>query len=224
MIKGKIAIMDYKVEDIAKHINQQLRNILISEEDVTEYLEESLKRTFSCFFKNKNKYYTKDNGDIKFSVFHSGQYSILLYYLSNIIYKRNNHELATKIYYLNKILHSVDWYYEIELPEYWCVEHPLGSVLGRAEYSNGLMIYQGCTIGGNRGKYPILGNNVILYSNSTILGNSKIGNNVILSTGCTIKDQDIPDNCLVFGVSPNLIIKNKGYEFMETLISQFWKY
>lgn len=223
MIKGKIAIMDYKVEDIAKHINKQLKNILISEEDVTGYLEESLKRAFSCFLKNKNKYYTNENGDIKFSVFHSGQYSILLYYLSNTIYKRNNCELATKVYYLNKILNSVDWYYEIELPAYWGVEHPLGSVLRRAKYGNGLMVYQGCTIGGNRGKYPTLGKNVILYSNATILGNSKIGNNVVLSTGCTIKDQDIPDNCLVFGISPNLIIKNKEYEFMKEFISQFWK-
>lgn len=215
--------MNYNIENIAQYVNQQLKNILISEEDVTLYIEHALERTYRCFEKSKNKYYSDSENRIKFSLFHSGQYSIFLYYLSNTLYKYKEDDLATKIYYLNKILHSVDWYYEIELPEYWIVEHPIASVLGRADYSNGLVIYQGCTIGGNRGKYPTLGKNVILYSNATILGNSKIGNNVVLSTGCTIKDQDIPDNCLVFGVSPNLIIKNKGYEFMEELICQFWK-
>jgi serine O-acetyltransferase len=42
-----------------------------------------------------------------------------------------------------------------------------------------------------------------------ILGNSKIGNNVILGAGACVKDQDIPDNSMVFGSSPNLIIKKK---------------
>lgn len=215
--------MNYSFEELLVYVKRQLYNFFGEVEDMNLVdIKNSLNKLEKCFAMNNNKYYNND-GKTLFSVFHSGQYSIFLYYLSNIIYRRNNHELATKIYYLNKILHSVDWYYEIELPEYWGVEHPLGSVLGRAKYSDGLIIYQGCTIGGNRGKYPILGNNVILYSNSTILGDSKIGNNVVLSTGCTIKDQDIPDNCLVFGISPNLIIKNKEYELMEEFISQFWK-
>lgn len=215
--------MKWSLEDISKHVNKQLENILVSHEDTMPYMEEALHRAYQCFEKNADKYYYDSEGIVKFSVFHSGQYSIFLYYLSNTVYKKNNNELATKIYYLNKILHSVDWYYEIELPEYWGVEHPLGSILGRAKYRNGIVIYQGCTVGGNKEKYPDLGENVILYSNSTILGNSKIGSNVVLSTGCTVKDQDIPDNCIVFGKSPNLIIKSKDYDFMKDCISEFWK-
>jgi serine O-acetyltransferase len=42
-----------------------------------------------------------------------------------------------------------------------------------------------------------------------ILGNSKIGNNVILGAGTCIKDDDIPDDSIVFGSSPNLIIKKR---------------
>ena len=59
--------------------------------------------------------------------------------------------MSDLIYYLNKILHSIDCYFEIKLPTKFGVEHPLGSVLGRASYSEGLFIYQGCTIGGNKG-------------------------------------------------------------------------
>jgi serine O-acetyltransferase len=117
-------------------------------------------------------------------------------------------ELKDKFYYLNKILHSVDIYAEVELPPVFFFEHPLGLVLGRAEYGNNFFAMQGCTVGGNKGKYPIIGENVKMYSNSKIVGNSKIGNNVWLSANVYVKDTDIPDNSIVFGSSPYLIIKD----------------
>jgi len=207
-------------KDIAYFTNQQLRNLLISNHDVTPYVKDSLDRTLKCFEKNNNKYYKED---LNLSVFHSGQYSIYLYYLANTIHnKSSDTELASKIYYLNKILHSVDWFYEIELPNYWGVEHPVGSVLGRAQYNDGLFIYQNCTIGGNKKQYPTLGRNVIMYSNSTIIGNCNIGNNVIISTGTTIKDQNIPSNSMVFGESPNLVINQKSEDRISELIDEIW--
>jgi len=207
-------------KDIAYFTNQQLRNLLISNHDVTPYVKDSLDRTLKCFEKNNNKYYKED---LNLSVFHSGQYSIYLYYLANTIFKKSNDtQLASKIYYLNKILHSVDWFYEIELPNYWGVEHPIGSVLGRAKYNDGLFIYQNCTVGGNKKKYPTLGRNVIMYSNSTILGNCNIGDNVIISTGTTIKDQNIPNNSMVFGESPKLVVKQKSENKINELIDEIW--
>ena len=116
----------------------------------------------------------------------------------------------------------MDWFYEIELPTYWGVEHPVGSVLGRAKYNDGLYIYQGCTVGGNNKRYPSLGHNVIMYSNATILGNCNIGNNVILSTGTIIKEENIPDNCIVFGKSPNLVVKEKPYGYIEKILDEIW--
>lgn len=67
---------------------------------------------------------------------------------------------------------------------------------------------QGCTVGGNKGKYPIIGENVKMFSNSKIVGSSVIGNNVWLSANVYIKDTNIPDNSIVFGTTPNLIIKD----------------
>lgn len=92
-------------------------------------------------------------------------------------------------------------------------EHPLGSILGKAKYSDGLFVYQGVTIGGNKGKYPVIGRNVTLYSNSRVIGESIIGDNVVISAETYIKDQNIPPNSLVFGKSPNrtIIIKSDEY-------------
>ena len=138
---------------------------------------------------------------------------IFLYYLSHDIYTCGESTvLCDKIYYLNKIFHSVDLFYAIKLPDEFGAEHPVGSVMGRATYGNGFFFYQGCTVGGTKAKdgticYPEIGINVRMYANSSILGRCKVGNNVQIGAGALVKNEDIPDNCLVFGQSPNLIIK-----------------
>ena len=109
-------------------------------------------------------------------------------------------------------MHSVDLFYAIELPSIWSAEHPLGSVMGRAKYSDNFFFYQGCTVGGTKDKegnifYPELEENVRMYANSSILGRCHIGKNVQIGAGALVKNQDVPDNSIVFGQSPNLIIK-----------------
>lgn len=216
--------MELSKEELIVHVNRQLSNNFGNCEDVEGFIDITLERVQTCFKAARNKYYhKKGNDEPYFSPYHSGQYSIFLYYLANTIYKSGDtSNLASKIYYLNKIMHCVDWYYEIELPEYFGVEHPMASVLGRAVYNDGFFFYQGCTVGGNKGKYPEMGKNVILYSNVTVLGDAKIGNNVVISTGTTIIGEVVPDNSLVFGSSPNLIIKEKQSEYIRKITSGFW--
>ena len=115
--------------------------------------------------------------------------------------------LADKVYYLNKTLNSVDLYYEIDLPSIFGLDHALGTVLGRAKYSNFFHFSQNCTVGNNHGIYPSFEENIIMLADSTVIGDAHIGNNCIISANTYIKDQDIPDYSLVFGATPKLIIK-----------------
>ena len=163
-----------------------------------------------------NKYFSVEVDGVRtpvFDPFHSIQWMTFLYYLSHELYLRES-ELCDKVYYLNKIMHSVDLFYAIELPAIWSAEHPLGSVMGRAKYNNGFFFYQGCTVGGTSDKegnvyYPELEENVRMYANSSILGRCHIGRNVQLGAGALVKNQDVPSDSIVFGQSPNLIIKSK---------------
>lgn len=140
---------------------------------------------------------------------------------------RGVNECADMVYYLNKIMHSVDWYHQIELPIHFLAEHPMGCVLGRAKYGDYFFVYQGTTVGGNRknGKlyYPQIGNNVIMYANSSVIGDSIIGNNVVISAEATIINQIVPNNSIVFGKSPNLIIKTKDVDHIKSMTSHIWK-
>lgn len=207
-------------EEILNQLFMQLENhFLISDEEksvINARFEYALAACEENFSYSENKYFSVEEGGAKFCRFnpyHAIQYMIFLYYLSHDIYKNANiGQLCDKIYYLNKIFHSVDLFYAIELPAHFGAEHPLGSVMGRAKYGNGFFFYQGCTVGGTRDKegnlfYPELGENVQMYSNSSILGNCHIGNHVKIGAGCIVKNQNIADNCIVFGESPNLIIK-----------------
>lgn len=209
-------------EDVALTVNKQIENFWSPIEDLACYQKETFERLEYCFSACKNKYF-RNGQAIVFSTLNSVQYSIYLYYLANTIYKqKGNVESCSKLYYLNKIFHSVDWYYEISLPEIFCVEHPLGSVMGRAQYSNKFFFYQGCTVGGSNAKYPIIGENVVMYSNSSIIGDCIIGNNVIIGANTVIKNIIIPDNSLVFGQSPNLCIKIMSEAEILKKTAHFW--
>ena len=124
-------------------------------------------------------------------------------------------------------MNSVDWFYAIEMPEHFFAEHPVGSVLGRAKYGDYFYTYQGTTVGGNikdnKLYYPEIGHHVKLFSDAKVIGKTKLGNYVVVSANTYIKDEEIPDNCIVFGQSPNLIIKQKSQIEMREFFKNTWK-
>jgi len=175
------------------------------------------------------RFYDSENDRVIFSPVYSIQWMIFLYRLSHQIYlngEGSTPKEADQVYYLNKVMHSNDWFYAIDLPEHFMCEHPLGSVLGRASYGDHFFVYQGSTVGGNRSKgvlsYPVIGDNVILFANSTVLGDTRIGNNVVVSAGTQIINETVLDNCIVFGKSPELVIKTKSENEIKEYTKHIW--
>jgi serine O-acetyltransferase len=207
--------IEFGQEYLLKLILKQLDNNFFVEkkeiESISSILNQVLERVENCFKATSNKYYCKDGG-VYFNPYHSGQYTIFLYFLSNSIFtETGNSILADKIYFLNKIFNSCDLFYEVELPEKFELDHPIGAVMGRANYGNHFNFSHGCTVGGNNDLYPTIGENVSMMSDSKIVGKSIIGNNVIIAANSYVKDQDVPDNVIVFGSSPNLIFKKNKF-------------
>lgn len=216
-------IQELNKENILKLVNKQLSSFFSCDFDFSRYLDEVLNLLEENFMFNQNKYYSRDN-ETYFSPFHSCQWLMFLYYLGHVLYKHNESmEVCSQLYYLNKIMHSIELYYEVEMPKHWFCDHPLGSVLGRAKYGDYFAFLQGCTIGQNHGIYPEIGDYVFMCAHSSIIGNCHIGKNVIIGANTNIKDQDIPENSLVFGNSPNLIIIKKTEEEQRKFFKQYWK-
>lgn len=209
-------------EDIFKLLSSQLSNFFFLTTDEEIELENSFDKAIELcsvnFSHSDNKYYSRisEEGGVKytfFSPYHSVQWMTFLYYLSHTIYsKGSTTAICDKLYYLNKVLNGVEIFYAIELPEWFGAEHPIGSVLGRAKYGDGFFFYHGCTVGASYDKlglpiHPVLGKNVRMFAGSSILGKCNIGDNVMLSAGTTIINQDVPNNMIVYGRSPDLTFK-----------------
>lgn len=204
-------ISEISIGEIIKLLAKQIDNLFGITEDekllIEINIEGVVKKLEYCFERTSNKYYHR-NKDTYFNPFHSGQYTIFLYFMSReIFYEARNSILADKIYYLNKVLNGCDLFYEIDLPHYFFIDHPVGSVMGRAKYGEGFSFIQGCTVGNNKGYYPTIGKNVRMCANSYIIGNCRIGDNVIIGADSGVKDCDVPDNTIVFGHYPNNIFK-----------------
>lgn len=138
----------------------------------------------------------------RFNHLNSSQYCQYLYFLSNTIWRTDRGELAgevaTRLFLLNKALNGIDLFYEIALPEVFFIGHSVGIVLAKATYGNYLVLYQNSTVGKNHGVAPVLGDGVILYPNTAIIGRCQIGNRTILSQGTGIVNRDTPGDCIVF--------------------------
>jgi len=154
------------------------------------------------FFKNNQVYFNHLNAD---------QYTIFIYYASNIAYEYfDNIELATKLFYLNKILHGFHCMYDTKLPDIFLVIHGNGIVLGKAKYSNYFVVMHGVTVGSNsKWESPTLGERLVMYPNSSLLGKSIIANGNCFSNGSLLSDFNTVENSLIIDKSPNLIIKKQ---------------
>lgn len=214
-------------ERIRKILFRQLENFWDEwdEEVINRQIPEALEQMNKNYSMAASKQRYRD-GNMVFDPMYTGTWAIFLYKLMRLLFLEGNNKEAECIYYLNKVLHSVDWFYQTELPLHFMAEHLLGSVLGRAQYSDYLFVYQGTTIGGNRKGdvlyYPKVGENVVLYANATVLGNTSIGNNVIISANTYIINENIPNNCIVFGHSPNIIIKEQSEMKIKELTEHIW--
>lgn len=174
--------------------------------DLSRFVDRALERVEHCFSNIRIKNFSDAEG-AHFHHLHTDQYAIFLYYLSNTAFRiAGRHPVAQKAYALNKTLHALDIFYEVELPDVVLFSHPVGTVLGRAKYEDFFCCYQNCTTGANlENVYPTIGRGVVMYGGSRVIGNTQIGNNTFVATGaCVIDSPDLPANSIVYGTFPNV--------------------
>lgn len=154
------------------------------------------------------------NENPNLDIMNSIQYPIFLYKLSRKLFLSGDVKGATKIFYLNKTLHGIDLFYEIELGNNFLLSHCIGSVFCKASYGNYSVFYHGILIGKNNNDRPSLSDGLVMFPGSQIIGKSDVGENVVVSANTTIIDTNIPDNVYVFpgkGKKPILKDLNEYY-------------
>jgi len=130
----------------------------------------------------------------------NNELAVFLFRLGQVVHNEGLNDLKPQLHWLLKQYCSCEIYFNNEIEEGFYVVHGQGTVIGsRNKIGKGFVIHQGCTIGHKKngaGAGNVIGDNVTLYANSSIIGELNIGNNVVIGAHVLIT-KDIPDNTIV---------------------------
>jgi serine O-acetyltransferase len=162
-------------------------------------VEKALPRVEHCFSHVNHAAFRQD-GFPALDIFHSDQYAMFLWFVSNEVFKEaGTHTLARRLFCLNKALHGLNCIYDVKLPPVFVFVHVVGSVIGKATYGNYFVAMQGCTVGALSGEYPVIGEGFIMSAGCSVIGRCQIGDGVMLGPSTTLLKTDAPSNTLICG-------------------------
>lgn len=190
--------------ELAAYVSKQLNAHFpdpkcVTTDDFMPVMPAALARLEHCFVQVNNKYFF-DGTQAVFNHLHGDQYAMWLYLLSNQLFRQGGDvEICSKLFLLNKALHACDIFYEVALPDIFLLVHPLGTVLGRGDYSDFFVAYQRVSVGSNRDIYPRLGTHLTLRPGAAVLGDCTIGHHCQIATESLVLDRDVPDHTLLIG-------------------------
>ena len=146
--------------------------------------------------------YHDESGNATFSHMHADQYVQFIYFLGNTLWiQSENRPLCDKLLQLNRALFSVFISYKCRLPDHFFLGHPIGTILGNADYHDFLVVSQGVTVNtsrdaeGNPG--PVLGKGLFLGAHAKIIGSEPVGDRVSLGVDAMVFQRSIPDDSIV---------------------------
>lgn len=105
----------------------------------------------------------------------------------------------------------------IAIKHYSCIVVSKDSIIG-----NNCTLHQGVTLGrvfgGEKAGCPTLGNNVICFPGSKIIGKITVGDNVIIGANAVVTN-DVPSNCVVVGAPARIVSRDSKSVINE---EHFW--
>jgi serine O-acetyltransferase len=183
-------ILSLPRDDLLKYVFRQLDAFFpdnaASENGLRSAFDLALDRLEYCFSHINVRGYADEHGKPVFSHLHSDQYSIFLYYFSNSLWNLSqNKTICDKLILLNRSLHGCWYSYKVILPSVFLFSHPMGTVLGHANYSDYTVFLQNLTVATTQprssfGKYVFFG------SGTSVMGSCKVGDNVSIGVNSVI--------------------------------------
>lgn len=193
--------------EMLKYIGRQMDNFYpdgyhLQGRDVEIAFDLALQRLEYCFQHISFPAYCDEKGQTHFSHLHADQYAQFLYYFSNSLWKTSeNKVLCDKMLQLNKTLNSIFMSYKGKFPDIFFLGHPLGTILGNADYSDFLVVFQNVTVNtsvdaeGNSA--PHLGKGLFLGAGAKIIGNKTVGDRVSIGVDALIYDEEVGNDKVV---------------------------
>ena len=138
----------------------------------------------------------------------SNELAIYLYRIGRELHEQNLSKPLSQLHWLMKELCSCEIYFNNEIDEGFYVVHGQGTIIGsRNKIGKGFKIHQGCTIGHKEngvGRGSNIGDSVIMYCNSSIIGELSIGDDVVIGAYVLVTDH-IRNNKIIINHPHNLL-------------------
>jgi serine O-acetyltransferase len=152
----------------------------------------------------------------EFNVLQSSQHAIYLYFLANTIFRQaGDTAAATRLFLMNKAFNGIDLFYEIEMPEVFYIGHSVGIVLAKATYGNYLVLYQNSTVGRHKDQIPVIGDRVVLYPNTAVIGRSVVESDCVVSQGTSIINKHVPAGQMAFRAGDELAFSPRPDDLLK---------
>jgi serine O-acetyltransferase len=177
----------------------------------------------SDFVKDFNRNYGHFNTIQKILVFFyfPGVYACFIYRLLHYLYKKETflHRIIYRVLFLLlyvpfKFITGVEIHPEAEIKGGLSIPHCTSIVIAKnSRIGENFTIHQCCTVGMSYKNLqsPVIGDNVFLSCNATIIGDIEIGHNVIILPNSAVSKSF--DNDLIIGGVPAKVIKINSYDF-----------
>ncbi len=152
-------------------------------------------------------------------VSYPGLLAIFVYRVAHILYQQNV-PMIPRI--MTEYAHSktgIDINAGAVIGEYFFIDHGTGVVVGETTViGNYVKLYQGVTLGAlstrsgqdlaGVKRHPTIGDNVTIYSNSSVLGGETVIGNGVIIGGNAFITKSVPDHTKIIVKSPEMIFKN----------------
>ncbi|WP_157936493.1 serine O-acetyltransferase [Vibrio cyclitrophicus] len=136
-----------------------------------------------------------------------------LYYRALKNYNRGNFYKFVSIVCLKKINRNYACYLSGKaiIGRYISFPHPVGIVIGDGVIiADRVTIYQNVTLGaarigeGDKGLYPRIGNNVVIFAGAKLIGDISIGDGAVIGANAVVT-KNVPANVSVVGIPSRIV-------------------
>jgi serine O-acetyltransferase len=156
----------------------------------------------------------------QFNVLQSSQHCVYLYYLANTIWTQSGDTAApTRLFLMNKAFNGIDLFYEIAMPQVFYIGHSVGIVLAKATYGEHLVLYQNSTVGRHKDQIPVIGDRVVLYPNTAVIGRSVVESDCVISQGTSVINKRVPAGQVAFRAGDGLAFRPRP----DDLLAEYFR-
>ena len=135
----------------------------------------------------------------------------LLYRLTQSLMQYHLSPIALLTIWLNRVINGCVIGAQATFDKGFVIMHPVGVVINsKVRGGTNITIESGVVIGDEKGKAPLLGNNIFIGAGAKIIGGITIGDNVKVGANAVVV-KDVPSNVTVVGI-PAKIINRKQEE------------